>query len=207
MINPWYIVMAVVMFLGISFVVQNNLEAPQTFVEHSKWGMALYLLISTLLVIIPFASPMAWIPVASILWGWPVAGVLTLIGWVTASQIVFEVSRRLGRQLIVRAISTKRLHQASAFLKKGGVFGMIAIRILLPADVSSCTLALFTKVGRLHFFIVSVASLAGPAFLYSYVGSLSVELQAFIIGCVILVGVLVFLSRKQIWHLQANNAS
>lgn|GEM_PF-2469803 len=195
----WPALLALGIFVGMSVMVQLNIDALQSLIADSAWGMPLYVFSIMALVSIPFANSIALVPLASALWGWQVAGVLTLVAWLLSSIVVFEVVRRFGAGILRELVPPKKLKKILRFMESAGVPGMILLRAFLSSDVSVYILALFTRITRLQFFLISVAGLAGPAFVYAYVGGLDVVWQ---IGAV-LIGISLFflyLTIRRLWH-------
>jgi hypothetical protein len=180
-LNFWPLLPALCMFLVVSILVQGNLPFLKSLMVDSDLGMMTYCLVSVLMVVIPFASPMAILPVASALWGWPMAGALTLGAWLVASQLLFEIANRSGMPLLHRVVPGRRLEEGAQFFQDAGVFGTVLMRAILPSDIATYALVFFTDLGRWKFLAVGIAGLAVPAFAYAYIGSLSLMLQITVI--------------------------
>ncbi len=164
--------LALGLFLGVSFLVESRLDAIRALITDSASGMAIYAACMMLLVAIPFASSMALVPVASALWGWPLAGLLTLGAWLLSSVLLFVVLRRYGRSAALQVVPPATTRRITRFLEATGTPGMIIIRAALTSDLSVYALAFFTRISTVRFFVVSLAGLAVPAFAAAYVGGL-----------------------------------
>ncbi len=167
--------LALALFLGMSVVVESRLDAIQALITDSVGGMVTYTLCMMLLVAIPFASSMALVPVASALWGWPLAGLLTLGAWLISSAILFLMLRRYGRSAVLQVVPPSTTRRIMRFLEATGTPGMIIIRAALTSDLSVYMLAFFTRISVGRFLTVSLVGLAVPAFAAAYVGGLSLE--------------------------------
>ncbi|MSR87119.1 TVP38/TMEM64 family protein [Candidatus Peribacteria bacterium] len=175
----WPLLIGLVMFIGVSYVLQSYMGDIETSIEESSklYGMALYVLLGIMTVMVPFGSLVPFIPVAVALWGWPVAGFLTMVSWILGGQVLFEFARSAGRPIITKLIPRSQMETITNIVKKKGLLHMIFIRMAVHGDIVSYAFGLFTHVSRQEFLLATAIGVGPGAFMYAYMGSLPLRYQ------------------------------
>ncbi len=163
-------------------------------------GMIVYVLITTVAVVVAPISTVPLIPVAASAWGWFTAGVLSVIGWVIGAQIAFYIARHFGKPLVQRFVPLDKLDMLMAsFPKKNLFWAVVFFRMVVPVDVLSYAVGLFTRMDYRSYFFATLVGVSPFAFVLAYAGTLPMGFQvaAFLAGVVvILIGYVVY--RQQI---------
>jgi uncharacterized membrane protein YdjX (TVP38/TMEM64 family) len=67
-------------------------------------GMGAYVVLTLFAVVVAPVSTLPLLPLASVMWGWVMAGILSVAGWTIGGQIAFLLARRYGKPLRLTAI-------------------------------------------------------------------------------------------------------
>lgn len=194
------ILLIILLFILVAYVSQNYNEGLKALVENNgALGMLSYCIITAVAVVIAPISSIPLLPLASMLWGWKIAALLSIIGWVIGSQIAFELARRYGKPLIQKLISLKRLEELEGTLPKQNIFWFVVfLRMLIPVDVLSYALGLFSKIQSIPFFFTTLLGVTPFAFIFAYTGTLPWKFQIFfLLGIGVLLTLIWTLRPKQ----------
>ena len=194
------LVLSLALFIAVSAAVRTQLPALEAALSDpaSRWmAMALYVLLGIASVIVPFTSLIPAVPAAVALWGWPVTSALTFVSWVIGGQILFEVSRALGRGAVERLAGKAQLESIGTVLRRKGLWQSIIVRLLIQSDLLSCAFAVFTTMTRWEFLVVNATGVALWAVAYAYFGVLSIAWQVMGAGviCILAFGYWLFWER------------
>lgn len=185
------IILIILLFILISFLVQNNIDFLRSYIENNFLSMFIYVLIMVLLTIIAPINDLLIVPIASAFWGWLISALLTLLGWAIGASIIFFVSRKYGVPLIKKIISLDKIYEYEEFMPKHHKFiGMILLRLAIPIDLMHYAISLFTRIKFWPYLLATVIGLAPLAFIVGYLGTLPTYIQ--IIGFIILL-IVIFL--------------
>lgn len=169
----------IVLFVTVSItssIFENNI---QEFVGADTYmSKVAYVFITTIAIIIAPISTLPLIPLASHIWGWFITGILSVIGWVIGSQIAFCLARRFGKSFVKKVFLVEKLNSFENYFPNKNLFLMVVfLRMLIPVDILSYALGLFSKISAKSFFFSTLIGVTPFAFIFSYTGSLSVGRQ------------------------------
>jgi len=157
-------------------------------------GMVAYIFIIALAIIVAPISTVPLIPLASGLWGWFMAAILSIIGWAIGAQIAFHLARGFGKPLVEKFIPLEKLTRFEKRFSKEHLFWTIVfLRIVIPVDVLSYAVGLFSNVGSSVYFFATVFGISPFAFVLAYAGTLTISLQL----AVLFVAVIIFI----VWYV------
>jgi len=109
------------------------------------------------------------IPLAVVLWGRWLTGVLTVIGWWLGALIAFGLARKFGKVWLRKIISWDRLVQVESLIPRQNLFlNIVLLRLALPVDVLSFALGLFSPVSFLVYATASLVAIILFAVLLTY---------------------------------------
>lgn len=197
-----FVIVILILYLLVSYFVDKNLGIlKELFIESPVLGVFGYIFLSTISVIIfPFIT-VPLVPLATGLFGWPVAALLSTFSWTIGSITAFFIGRKYGKSFVNKFVSVEKLEQAEKLVPENYIFfSLIILRISLPADVLSYALGVLTKVNYKTFTSTTVLGLIPPAFFLSYVGSLPLvyEIIAIVLGSVIVGIIFLLMWRKNV---------
>lgn len=171
------------LFVGVSLLshIYGNEILNFTGAENS-FSKMLYVLITIFAVVVAPFSTVPLIPIASNLWGWQVAGVLSILGWAIGAQLAFLLARRFGKPFVEKIYSFKKLHTFEKYFTNKNLFWtVIFLRMIIPVDILSYALGLFSEIKSVTFFFATLIGITPFAFIFAYAGNLSVRLQIIIL--------------------------
>ena len=177
--NILTILLIAILFLFVSyFANQYNFAIREAVEKSGIFGILMYLVISIIAIVFAPISMIPLIPLASGIWGWFWAGVLSIIGWAIGSQIAFWLARRFGHPFVEKYIGSEKLKKIEKWIpSKNMFFSVIFLRMAIPVDILSYALGLFTEMSYLSYFIATVIGIAPFAFVYAYAGTFPINYQ------------------------------
>jgi len=168
-----------ILFILASFIIHTYESEINMLAERGgAFGMIAYIFIVVLAIVIAPISTIPLIPIASGLWGWFIAGVLSITGWAIGAQIAFHLARRFGKPLVEKLISIEKLTKFEERFSKEHIFWTIVfLRIVIPVDILSYAIGLFSNIKSSIYFFATVIGILPFAFVLAYAGTLTVWLQ------------------------------
>ena len=136
-------------------------------------GMTVYVLITVAAIVIAPISTLPLLPIASNLWGWVTAAILSIIGWTIGSLIAFALARKYGVSLISKFISIEKINKFERMVPKENFFwSVVFLRMAIPVDILSYALGLFSKIKTKSYFFVTLIGVTPFAFVFAYAGKM-----------------------------------
>ncbi|MFP4401774.1 MAG: TVP38/TMEM64 family protein [Candidatus Nanoarchaeia archaeon] len=189
-------VVVLALFILVSYILQSYQEEITPYLDSGFFGVLVYVGIGIFATVFAPVSSLPILPVAVSIWGWFGAGVLSVLSWWIGSMIAFLLSRKYGAQFIKRFVSLKQIERYESMIPTKDIFiSIILLRIVLPADVLSYALGLFSKIPLGVYALATFIGIIPFAFTMAYIGSLPIEFQ---IGTIIIGSVLFLLVIKRI---------
>lgn len=166
------------------------------------WGMPLYVLVTVIAIVIAPISMIPFIPLAVGLWGAVTAALLNIAGWTIGSAIAFLIARIFGHSLVMRLIGAKSINKIERFLPQKHLFwSVVFLRMVLPVDLLSYALGLFTNMRFFSYLLASFIGIVPFSFVFSYAAELPLAYQlivgAVVIALVVIINVLLIRSTRQ----------
>ncbi len=195
------VVLIVILFLLVSYFVQTNLDYfKEPIAKNKVWGAIIYILLIIAATVIAPLTTIPLIPLASSIYGWFLAGVITYIGWLIASMIVFYISRKWGKPFVKKFVSLDKIKSVEKSISRKNRMGaLIFLRMTLPVDILSYALGLFSSISWRTYIISAAIGFIPFTFLLTYLGSLPFLYQvigSLIIGIIVTISIIVELSIK-----------
>ncbi len=182
----------VLLFAVSSYIVRQNIDFLRGLIGN-EFGILFYILITIFAIVVAPVSMMPLIPLASGVFGWFYAAVFSVVGWTLGSMIVFFISRKYGVPLIKKFVSLKKLEEFENKIPKENVFiDLILLRMIIPVDILSYGISLFTKIDFKTYAITTIVGIIPFALVFSYLGTISLKYQ--IIGIIIVMFIIGIIS-------------
>ena len=163
----------VAILLTAVFVVRANAGPITRFIDHNPiLGICLYIGLNVLDAVFAPGATLPLIPVAAHAWGRVPAALVTIFGWTLGSLIAFGIARRWGYPIVRKVTSMKRLREMKPYIPKNMFWGIVLLRLVLPMDVISYVLGLFTEMPAPRYMMATAIGVAPSAFLLAYLGKL-----------------------------------
>jgi uncharacterized membrane protein YdjX (TVP38/TMEM64 family) len=166
-------------------VVRTYAEPIREFIDqHAFWGLFLYISLNIVDAVLAPGATLPLIPVATHVWGRVFAAIATTAGWTAGSLIAFLIARRWGYPLVRKLTSLRRVQQMKRYIPEDLFWSIVLVRLVLPMDVISYVLGLFTDIGWSKYAAATAIGLTPSAFLLAYIGKLpnAYEIIAFGVG-------------------------
>ncbi len=159
-------------------------------------GTLIYFLLAIFdAVALPILIPL--IPLATDLFGFFWAALLTIAGWTIGVALAYFIARRFGRNILKRYASFESIKALKKLVPEKNIFWFIVIlRIFLPLDIGSYYLGLVSDVKFKKYMAASFIGIVPSAVALSYFGGLPAEYE--IIGLV--AGTIILGTACYIWN-------
>jgi len=180
------------LFVFLSFIATSYKSEINMLAERGgSFGVIIYIFITILAIVIAPISTVPLIPLASGLWGWFTAAILSIIGWAIGAQIAFHIARYFGKPLVEKFISIDKLTRFEARFSKQNMFWTVVfLRMTIPVDILSYSIGLFSNMQSRIYFFATLIGITPFAFVIAYAGTLTVWLQlmVFLVVAIIFMG-------------------
>jgi len=197
----WEILIVIVLFILFAYLAEIYVQPLRETLSKSYLSMVLYVFIFILAVVIAPINSEPLIPLASHVWGWVLAGTLTLVGWVIGSFIAFLIARRYGLSFLERFFSLEKIQKFEKLIPQDHLFwSIVFLRMTLQVDILSYILGLFSSISARKYFFATLLGLTPFAFVLAYVGELPLFYQLLALSTgllLLLLGILVALKKKK----------
>ena len=168
----------IILFIASTIIVRQYLDFFNQYFDIGFLGIIIYVLIVIISIVVASISAFPLIPIASNLWGWFTSGILNIIGWTIGSMIAFILARKYGVPLISKFIPMKRINKIENLVPKDNVFWTVVfLRMVIPVDILSYALGLFSKIGKKRYFFDTLVVVSPFAFVFSYIGVVNIYYQ------------------------------
>ena len=186
----------IALFLVVSYYSKNIYDTNILQGKGYIW-MFVYFLLVILEIILGFVSAIPLIPLAVNIWGVIPTFILTLTGRVVGSALIFYISRKFGLDLIAKLISLNKLNKYQEKIPKQNLFiWVVLIRLILPIDIISYAIALFTKIRFWPYIIATTIGFIPWTLLLVLFGDLNFKIQMILIGAGITLFAIIFIFLK-----------
>jgi uncharacterized membrane protein YdjX (TVP38/TMEM64 family) len=153
------------------FLVHTYAEDIRQFIEdHPVSGVIVYLLLNIADAVVAPGATLPLIPVVANAWGHIPASLATTAGWTMGSLVAFFIARRWGAPLVRKLTSIERVKRLKRFIPKHLFWSVVLLRAVMPMDVISYALGLFTDMKWSEYAAATALGLAPSAFLLVYLG-------------------------------------
>ena len=138
--------------------------------EHLVTGVGLYILLNVLDAMVAPGATLPLIPIAAKQWGHIPAALVTTVGWTAGSLLAFLIARRWGASIVRKLTSYERVRRMAKYIPDNLFWSVVALRMVMPMDVISYVLGLFTKMSWEAYLGATALGLAPSALLLAYLG-------------------------------------
>lgn len=172
-------VVVAALFLASSYFSGRYADAVRTWMERRNGaGVGAYLLTEVVATVVAPISALPALPLAVALWGSFWAAIISYVGWLIGSVVAFLLARRFGRPLVTRLFDIDKVDRVEKLVGERNLFmSIVFLRVVLPADLLSYALGLFTGIGFVPYFWATALGLLPFAFIFSYAAALPFGFQ------------------------------
>jgi uncharacterized membrane protein YdjX (TVP38/TMEM64 family) len=193
--------------LAAVWLVHQHADDIRGFIDrHPVQGVILYLVLNIIDAVAAPGATLPLIPVAAHTWGRFGAALLTTAGWTTGSLIAFSIARRWGAPVVRKLTSMERVKRLKRYIPENLFWSVVVIRTVLPMDVISYVLGLFTDMSWSSYSAATALGLTPSAFLLAYLGKTphAYMMVVIVIACGILAAIIASTRRQGAgtpsWH-------
>jgi len=160
--------------------------------EHDVQGVVVYIVLNILDAVVLPGATLPLIPIAARVWGHVPAALVTTIGWTAGSIIAFCIARRWGSPIVKKLTSMERVKRLRRYVPKNPFWSVVLLRMIVPMDVISYVLGLFTEMSLPTYALATALGLTPSAFILAYIGRMprAYDILMFGIGGAVLGGIL-----------------
>jgi uncharacterized membrane protein YdjX (TVP38/TMEM64 family) len=194
----------ILLFVSSSYFVQRNIDSVKYFIEgdYLYFGALIYIFILVIEVILVPVNAAPFMPVVSNVYGWQIAALLSVIGWVIGTSLAFLLARRYGTQIVKRFISLKNIEKFEKRIPKDHLFlTIVFLRMAVPFDFISYLLGLFSRINFRTYLLATTLGVIPMTIFLSILGILPLLFQLMAIGFLLIMfiaGYYAFKAGKQI---------
>ena len=153
------------------WVTRSHAEPLKRFIDHHTiQGVIVYILLNILDAVIAPGATLPLIPIAARAWGHVAAAVVTTVGWTTGSLVAFYIARRWGSPIVKKLTSMERVKRLRPSVPKNPFWSVVWLRLVVPMDVISYVLGLFTEMTWPSYALATALALTPSAFILAYIG-------------------------------------
>ncbi len=172
------ILIIIALFVFFSYIVQKNLGFFEGFIGNNTHGVIVYVIIEITSIVVAPITTLPIIALASNLWGWFFAGVISLFAWSVGSLIAFFIGRKYGADLVKKFIPIEKIHEIENRIPKDHFFwSVVFLRIVIPVDVLSYALGIFSNIKTRTYLLATILGITPVVFLLAYLGTVPFEYQ------------------------------
>lgn len=154
--------------------------------ETGSLGMLIYVAVMIFAVVVAPVATLPLVVVAAAAWGNFLAAILSIVAWIIGAVIAFQLARSFGRPLVAKFVNMKKIEHFEDNIPEENLFwSIVFLRIILPVDVLSYALGLFSTVKFWTYLAATSIGVVPFAFIFSYSGRLPFGYQV-ILGLLVL---------------------
>jgi len=142
-------------------------------------------------VVAPFTMPLFFI--AGGVFGPLTAALYNIIGWSVGAVIAFLLARFLGRSVLSRFVSLRRINEYEKKIpEKLEFLSIVLLRMVVPVDLLSYALGFFSNISFARYTMATIIGITPFAVVFAYGGSALFDGKYFITAALAAVTLLVF---------------
>ena len=180
-------------------LVRTHEDSIKTFIGQNPFlGVVLYIVLNILDAVLAPGATLPLIPVSAHAWGPVPAAIVTTIGWTAGSLIAFLIARRWGHPIVKKLTSVERLRRMKKYIPEDLFWSIVLLRLVLPMDVMSYVLGLFTDISWPRYVAATALGVAPSAFVLAYVGKLpnAYDFITFCVGAGVVIAYVIVARRR-----------
>jgi len=182
----WGIVILVSFFILGVIVANKFADDIESKLDFGLWGMGLYVLVNIVATVIAPISALPLIPVATVIWGPFLTANLNIVSWSIGSVIAFIIARHLGRPFVERFVNLNSVSKYEKALgEKYFFWNVVFLRILVPVDILSYAIGIFTTMNLKPYTIATIIGITPFGLLLPFAIEASLYFQIFVLALVL----------------------
>jgi uncharacterized membrane protein YdjX (TVP38/TMEM64 family) len=188
------VLVIVILFVLVSYFMRENFGNVSAYIGDGYYGAFVYVVAAIIATVFAPLSAIPLLPIVSNIYGWFIAGLLSIIGWTIGSAIAFLLARKFGMPLVKRVVSLEKIGDIEKRIPKENMFwSIVFLRIAIPVDILSYLLGLFSHIKFRTYFWATLVGVTPFAFILAYLGNLDLIYQLSLMFTGFMVVILIFL--------------
>jgi uncharacterized membrane protein YdjX (TVP38/TMEM64 family) len=182
------------------WLARSHAEWLKQFIDdHPIRGLVLYIILNILDAVIAPGATLPLIPIAARAWGPFPAALVTTAGWTAGSLIAFYIARRWGSPIVKKLTSMERVKRLRSHVPKNPFWSVVLLRLVMPMDVISYVLGLFTDMTWASYGLATALGLTPSAFILTYIGKTPRAYDIILFGiCGAVLGWIIYSTRRNV---------
>jgi uncharacterized membrane protein YdjX (TVP38/TMEM64 family) len=184
-------ILVILLFILSSFFSQQYSGYLVNFIgENKTGGILIYIASIVIAIVLAPLTILPLIPIAVEIWGILWTSIFSIIGLIIGSAIAFWIARKFGTVLVKKFVSLDNIAEISKKIPNRNLFWyLIFLRIIIPVDILSYALGLFTKISWKLFLSTTIIGVIPMIFVFAYFGTIPMKYQllALITGIILLI--------------------
>ncbi len=194
------LILIITAFILFSYFIQTKSDFFNNLIANNFLGILIYILLNIIAVVFAPITVLPLIVVATGLWGWTNAAIITILGWTIGSILAFLIARKFGVPLVRRFISLEKIYKLEDKFSVGNNFwSVLLLRIIIPVDILSYALGLFSKIKLLPYSLATIIGITPFAFIFAYLGTVPFIYQI-ILGLIVLIIFITWLVIEEMFY-------
>jgi uncharacterized membrane protein YdjX (TVP38/TMEM64 family) len=169
----WMAAVGAVLLAAVLLVRHFDKPLRHFMTQHSVLGVIVYITLNITDAVIAPGSTLTLIPVAAKAWGRLPAAFITVAGWTAGSLLAFFLARHWGAPLVSKIAPMSRVQRLKKYIPQRLFWSVVVLRFVLPMDVMSYVLGLFTRMPWLEYAGATALGLVPSALVLTYLGKTS----------------------------------
>lgn len=193
-IKPSHLI-SLALFLFALFILSSDdvVNFFKGYMEGSVWGPLAFIGALIAAVVLAPVTVVPLIPLAGSVFGPFWAGVLSVIGWTLGAIAAYLLARYIGKPIVKYIVPLESIEKFEARLSGQATFwGLVALRIVVPVDVLSFAVGLFTRMPLYPYALATLIGVTPFSFIFSYGGTALAEGSIGRLVTISVVGLLLF---------------
>lgn len=185
-------------FVFISYFVQGNAQFFERLISENYWGLIVFILLNIVGIVVAPVTVIPLVVVITGVWGGAVASLAVWVAWTLGSIFAFLLARKIGVPIVSRFVSMKELYRfEDRFSFVSSFWGVFFLRMVIPVEILSYGLGLFSRIGFWRYTIASALGLIPGCLVFGYLGVLDFVWQL-VLGLIVLDVVLIVMIWREI---------
>ena len=175
-----------VLMCAIPFIWDAPMYAAEEILgQHILYAALVFVGILVLATVIAPITVLPVVPMVAPVFGPFLTGVLSILGWTIGALIAFLLARHAGKPLLGKYISLSSIEVYEQYLPSEVRFlTIVMLRILVPVDVLSYTLGLFSTISVLQYTIATAIGVSWFSFAFAYLGVAAFEKNIYLFATI-----------------------
>jgi uncharacterized membrane protein YdjX (TVP38/TMEM64 family) len=180
------------------------------FVSNDLIGIATFISLFALVTIIAPLTALPLVSPASAIFGPFLTALYSIAGWTSGAAVAFLIARYLWRPVLSFFVSVNRIEQYELrFSNRIKFLGLILLRIVMPVDLLSYAIGLFSTMPFTTYLLATVLGISPFAFIFAYAGNAIVlrqytTLAILSMASLLIVGLIYYIYKKYFEKIRNN---